>query len=281
MKRVGYYNGEIEPLETLKIPALDRAVYFGDGCYEASTFTHNKIFALADHLERFYRSLKLLEIPFDMAPDVLAIELQKCVDANELDSGLVYWQCSRGTYFRMHAFPPDDVKPNLLIYTEPYEITPPATTYKLVSMEDERYFYCDIKTLNLVPNVIAAQHCKRMGCDEVVFHRDGRVTEGAHSSILMLKDQTLIAPPRDNYSLPGITLKHLLQIAQELEIPVKEQAFDLKQLLDADEIIVSSSGSFCIGATEIDGHQVGGKDPETLSRLQNAYEEFYRRESQR
>ena len=82
MKYVGYYNGEIGPLEKMKIPMLDRAVYFGDGCYDATTFANNNIFAADDHLDRFYNSCKLLEIPFEMSREELRAELQKCIDAN-------------------------------------------------------------------------------------------------------------------------------------------------------------------------------------------------------
>ena len=84
MKYVGYYNGEIGPLEEMKIPMLDRAVYFGDGCYDATTFANNNIFAADDHLDRFYNSCKLLEIPFEMSREELRAELQKCIDANEI-----------------------------------------------------------------------------------------------------------------------------------------------------------------------------------------------------
>ena len=278
MEYVGYYNGEIAPLEELKIPALDRAVYFGDGCYEATTFTNNTIFAIKDHLERFYRSCKLLKIDFNMSADALAIEMQRCIDASELDHGLLYWQCSRGTYFRMHAFPPKQVKPNLFMFTSPYELESPDLKYRLISLVDDRYLYCNVKTLNLIPNVMAAQRCKEADCDEVVFHRDGRVTEGAHSNILMLKDGVLHAPPRDKYILPGITLKHLLMLARELDIPVIEEPFTLEKLKSADEVIVSSSGAFCITASSINGEAVGGKDPRTVDLLQKAYERYYAQE---
>ena len=99
MKYVGYYNGEIGPLEEMKIPMLDRAVYFGDGCYDATTFANNNIFAADDHLDRFYNSCKLLEIPFEMSREELRAELQKCIDANEIDHGMLSWT-SVSTCFR-------------------------------------------------------------------------------------------------------------------------------------------------------------------------------------
>ncbi|WP_291235897.1 aminotransferase class IV [Frisingicoccus sp.] len=276
MKHVGYYNGEIGPLEEMKIPMLDRAVYFGDGCYDAAMFSNNRIFALEDHLDRFYNSCRLLEIPFDMEREALTKELQKCIDANELSEGMIYWQCSRGTYYRSHNFPPETVKPNLMIFTVPDEIVPMDTTYKLISMEDTRFLHCNIKTLNLIPSVIAYQRCIEAGCQETLFHRQGRVTECAHSNVLILKDGTLHTPPRDNLILPGITLKHLIILAKENNIPVIEAPFSMDELKNADEVIISNSGAFCIRADELDGKPIGGKDPKTLKILQDAYRDKFR-----
>ena len=276
MKHIGYYNGEIGPLEEMKIPMLDRAVYFGDGCYDAAMFSNNRIFALEDHLDRFYNSCRLLEIPFDMEREALTKELQKCIDANELSEGMIYWQCSRGTYYRSHNFPPETVKPNLMIFTVPDEIVPMDTTYKLISMEDTRFLHCNIKTLNLIPSVIAYQRCIEAGCQETLFHRQGRVTECAHSNVLILKDGTLHTPPRDNLILPGITLKHLIILAKENSIPVIEAPFSMDELKNADEVIISNSGAFCIRADELDGKPIGGKDPKTLKILQDAYRDKFR-----
>ena len=276
MKHVGYYNGEIGPLEEMKIPMLDRAVYFGDGCYDAAMFSNNRIFALEDHLDRFYNSCRLLEIPFDIEREALTKELQKCIDANELSEGMIYWQCSRGTYYRSHNFPPETVKPNLMIFTVPDEIVPMDTTYKLISMEDTRFLHCNIKTLNLIPSVIAYQRCIEAGCQETLFHRQGRVTECAHSNVLILKDGTLHTPPRDNLILPGITLKHLIILAKENNIPVIEAPFSMDELKNADEVIISNSGAFCIRADELDGKPIGGKDPKTLKILQDVYRDKFR-----
>lgn len=276
MKHVGYYNGEIGPLEEMKIPMLDRAVYFGDGCYDAAMFSNNRIFALEDHLDRFYNSCRLLEIPFNMEREALTKALQKCIDANELSEGMIYWQCSRGTYYRSHNFPPETVKPNLMIFTVPDEIVPMDTTYKLISMEDTRFLHCNIKTLNLIPSVIAYQRCIEAGCQETLFHRQGRVTECAHSNVLILKDGTLHTPPRDNLILPGITLKHLIILAKENNIPVIEAPFSMDELKNADEVIISNSGAFCIRADELDGKPIGGKDPKTLKILQDAYRDKFR-----
>lgn len=275
MKFVGYYNGEIAPLEDLKIPALDRAVYFGDGVYDATTFANNHIFAAEDHLNRFYNSCRLLEIPFAMSKEELRGELQKCINSNELEHGMLYWQCSRGTGLRQHHFPPAGVKPNLLIFTVPFDLIPFDRTFKLISMEDTRFLHCNIKTLNLIPNVIAYQRCIEANCQETVFHRGEWVTECAHSNVLILKDGILSTPPRNHLILPGISLKHLLELAAQNNIPVNEAPFTMDELRAADEVIISSSGGLCIRATELDGNPIGGKDSVNLKKLQDAYEAFY------
>lgn len=280
MKYVGYYNGELGPLEEMKIPMLDRAVYFGDGCYDATTFANNRIFAAKDHLDRFYNSCRLLEIPFELSREELTAALQQCIDANECDHGMLYWQCSRGTCFRDHRFPPKEVKPNLMIFTVPCELIPMTQTFKLISMEDTRFLHCNIKTLNLIPSVIAYQRCIEAECQETVFHRGERVTECAHSNILMLKDGILCTPPRDNLILPGITLKHLLMLAEQNGIPTREAPFTMDELRNADEVIVSSSGGLCIQATELDGAPIGGRDPKNLKTLQDAYTAYYAQDVQ-
>ena len=275
MEKVGYYNGKLGPLEEMTVPMLDRAVYFGDGCYDATTFANNRPFAIGDHLDRFYNSCRLLEIPFEMDRETLTAELQKCIDANDADHGMLYWQCSRGTWPRGHQFPPAEIKPNLMIFTVPCEMAPMELEADLISMEDTRFLHCNIKTLNLIPSVIAYQRCCEQNCFETVFHRGERVTECAHSNILMLKDGVLCTPPRDNLILPGITLKHLLELAEENGIPTREAPFTMDELRAADEVIVSSSGGLCTRAVTLDGQPVGKKDPKNLKILQDAYTEKY------
>lgn len=275
MKYVGYYNGEIGPLEEMKIPMLDRAVYFGDGCYDATTFANNNIFAADDHLDRFYNSCKLLEIPFEMSREELRAELQKCIDANEIDHGMLYWQCSRGTTYRGHQFPPASVKPNLMIFTVPCDLIPFDKTFRLISMEDTRFLHCNIKTLNLIPNCMAMQRAVEAGCDEVVFHRGDRVTEGAHSSLAIIRDGVFCTPPADELILPSITRKHFLDLCDKLGIPSRVAPFTVDELLTADEIMILSTGSHCIAVCEVDGRPVGGKAPALLDRLQQAYQQEF------
>lgn len=180
---------------------------------------------------------------------------------------------------RNHPFPPKGVEPSLLIYVKPHAMKPLDKPYKLISMEDIRFKLCNIKTLNLIPSVLASQRAAEHGCDEAVLHRGSRVTECAHSNISILKDGVLRTAPTDELILPGITRKHLLALARENGIPVAEEPFSMVELMNADEVIVTSSSALCIPVESVDGIPVGGRDPERLALLQRAYLEKFHRET--
>lgn len=272
MKNIGYYNGSYGLIEEMKIPMNDRVVYFGDGVYDA-TYVRNHIpFALSEHIDRFYNSCRLLEIPFCMPRVELEVTLKQMVGKVDFDGDLMlYWQCTRGTAMRSHVFPEEEVAPNLLITVRPVSMRPIHKIFKLITMEDTRFYHCNIKTLNLIPSVIANQRAKEAGCDEAILHRGEEVTECAHSNLLIIKDGILKTAPLSNLILPGITRKHLLEIAKENRIPVEEKAFTIKEVFSADEVIVTSSGALCNAADEVDGREVGGRAPELLKTLQDAY----------
>lgn len=282
MKEVGYYNGAIGPLEEMTVPMGDRALYFGDGIYEATCVANRIPFALDEHLDRMYNSLRLLEIPFHMERGQIKAELQKVIDAaEEAPIQFLYWQISRGNSVRNHPFPSAEAKPGLLIYVRPYAMKPLDKPYRLISQEDRRFYLCNIKTLNLIPSVLASQRAVEQGCNEAVFHRGSRVTECAHSNISILKDGVLRTAPTDELILPGITRKHLLALAGEHGIPVDERPYSMVELMNADEIIVTSSSALCMKVESVDGIPVGGKDPQRLKLLQDAYLEKFHRETQR
>lgn len=269
MKTVGYYNGTIGEIEDMMVPMNDRAMYFGDGVYDATYAANRKIFEKDGHLDRFYNSAKLMEMPFTMSREKLTAELQKCVDLMDTDGEvMVYWQITRGTGMRAHVFPTDGKPANLLITVREMPLTDLRTPYKVITLEDTRFLHCNIKTLNLIPSVIANQRAKEAGCQEAIFHRGSRVTECAHSNVHILKDGVFRTAPTDNLILPGITRKHLLKICEIAGIPYREEAFQVEDLFTADEIIISSAGTLAVPVCEIDGKPVGGRDPELLHKLQ-------------
>jgi D-alanine transaminase len=276
MKDIGYYNGASGPIDSMSIPMNDRVVYFGDGVYDATYAVKHVIFALEDHLERFYRSCAKMEIPFAMSQAELKAVLQELVDkVDDSKSLMVYWQTTRGTGPRNHAFPDKSVMPNLLVTIRPNALRAIDKKFKLITIEDTRFLHCDVKTLNLIPSVIASQRAKEAGCDEAVFHRGERVTECAHSNVHIIKDGVFQTPPLDNLILPGTARKHLLRVADSCGIPTKEAPFSLTELMAADEVIVSSAGTLCNAAYEIDGKKVGGKAPKVLKALQDASVKYF------
>lgn len=278
MKNLGYYNGTIGLIEEMKIPMTDRVCFFGDGVYDATYARNHKIFAIEDHLDRFYNSAGFLKIEIPMKREELKATLEEMV--NKVDDGeqFVYWQVTRGNKgLRNHAFP--EGKASLWITIEPRKIVDIHKKVKLITMEDIRFLICNIKTLNLIPSVMAAEATKEAGCDECIFHRNGRVTECAHSNVSIIRDGKFITAPTDRLILPGISRKHILQFCREFDIPVLEQPYTIDDLMNADEVVVTSSGQLCLQAIEVDGKPVGGKAPEILEKLQNAYLEKFMRET--
>ncbi len=269
MLNLGYYNGEIGSIEEMKVPMTDRGLYFGDGIYDAAYSRNHVIYALDEHIARFYVNLKRLEIAEPMPAEelrALLIDLVRRVDDGEQ---FVYWQVTRGSALRDHVFPAGQPKSNLMIMLRPVKIKPVYRPIRLISAEDRRYLYCNIKTLNLLPSVLTAEMANKAGVDETVMHRGDRVTECSHSNVSILKNGVFITPPADEYILPGIGRAHLIAASKTLGIPVEERIFTMQELRDADEIIVSSAGSLCLSVCELDGASVGGQDPVTLRKLQD------------
>ena len=276
MKRLGYYNGVYGPLEEMTVPMNDRVSWFGDGVYDAGPCRNYHIFALDEHVDRFFRNAAALQIEMPVSKEELKDTLNRLV--HELDTGnlFVYYQVTRGTGVRKHAF--TEGPGNLWITMNPAEIADGHVPIRLVTTEDTRFFHCNIKTLNLIPSVMAAQKAELAGCQEAVFYRPGgRVTECAHSNVHILSGGVLYTAPTDNLILPGIARAHLLRSCEALEIPYREEAFSLTELFDADEVIVTSSSNLCLRAEQIDGRSVGGKDPALYERLRKyLLEEFYK-----
>ena len=191
----------------------------------------------------------------------------------------VYWQMTRGTGIRQHQFPAAGTKANLWIFMKPGKHGDSSKKLKLTSTEDTRFLHCNIKTLNLLPNVMAAEKAEAMGCDECVFHRGDVVTECAHSNVSIIKNGVFKTHPTDHYILPGITRMHIIQICKDNQIPVDETPFTMAELMDADEVIVSSSTKFCAPAYEMDGVPVGGKASELVKLIQEKYLEKFENET--
>lgn len=269
MKELAYYDGQIGTPEEVMVPFNDRVHFFGDGVYEATLGGNHKVFLLQDHLDRFYSSAKALEIKIPMEKQELGNLLTELLQKVEARTHFIYWQVTRGVAMRNHTYD-DDLVGKLWVSIRSFAMQDPEKEISVITKEDTRFYHCNIKTLNLLPSVIASQDAKRAGVGETVFHRGEIVTECSHSNISILKDGVFLSHPNDNMILRGIAKTHMIAACYRLGIQVIERPFTLEELMDADEIIITSSSNFYRYATKVDGVAAGGKDPETRKLLQKA-----------
>lgn len=280
MKTLGYYDGKIDELENMKVPMLDRACYFGDGIYDATYSRNKKIFAIDEHIDRFYHGLERVNIKFSMTKNRLRELLYELVGYTDDDELFVYWQVTRGEGIREHSYN-DDMTGKLWVMLKPQPIVDMSQKIILVTHEDIRYTLCDIKTLNLLPNVLFSQYAKERGAHECILHRGKRVTECAHSNVHIIKDGELLTPPADKFILRGVAREHLIKACCALGIAVKIRPFTLDEIYGAEEVIVTSSGSLCLQAQSVDGITVGGKQQALINALQSYLLEEFRSATER
>lgn len=284
LKNLGFYNGKYDTIENITIPMTDRVCWFGDGVYEATATRNGIVYCLDEHVDRFFNSAAFVGINIPYTKDelkALLCEMVSKVDVSNTDGeSLLYWQITRGAEVpRNHNFP--DCPARLWITVTPRKLADVYRRIKAISVEDIRFLMCNIKTLCLLPNVLASEKANKVGAEECVQYRaeangiKQRVTEGSHTNVHCIKDGVLYTAPLDNLILPGIARKNMIRICAKVGIAVKEEPFSLDFLRSADEILFSSSSNFCIVATELDGQKVGGKAPELLKKLQDALLEDY------
>ena len=266
MDALGYYNGKWGPLDEMTVPMNDRGGYFGDGVYDVASSANGAIFTLDEHVDRFFDNAKLLEIKLTLSKEELKSTLKEMILKVDKGEYAVYWQVTRGTGRRNHAFPSGPS--NLWIMIRPVAIPDLSQKIKLITAEDTRFLLCNIKTLNLIPNVIAMQRAEEAGCQEAVFHRGETVTECTKSNIFIIKNGTFITHPATNMILAGVGRSHLLKACGRLGIPTAERPFTLPELFDADEALITSTINIGRAVDTIDGKPMGGKAPELLATVQ-------------
>ncbi len=268
MQNLGYYNGKFDLIDNMSVPMNDRACYFGDGLFEVAYVRNNKIYALDEHMSRMYDSAKTLGYNMPLTKEEfssLLYELSAKVDASEQ---IIYWQVSRGTELRSHA-PQSKLTANIWVTIREKQMLPPYSPMKLITYPDTRFFHCNMKTLNLLPTVLASTAASEAGAEEAIFHRNGKVTECAHSNLCIIRnDGAIQTAPADDLILPGVTRAHMIRACEELGVPCIEKHFTLEELMNAAEVVVISSGTQFRPAYEVDGKKVGGRAPELVAKMQ-------------
>ncbi|MDD5848956.1 MAG: aminotransferase class IV [Firmicutes bacterium] len=272
MKTLGYYNGKYDEIENMMIPMNDRVHWFGDGVYDAGPCRNYHIFAIDEHVDRFFNSAALMDIKMPVTKDQLKDLLNELVKKMDTGNLFVYYQVTRGgTTNRNHAFDPE-VPANLWVTLTPASIRDGKEPIACVTEPDTRFYHCNVKTLNLMPSVMAAQHAKKEGVQETILYRKNlgnRVTECAHSNVHIILDGKIFTAPTDELILPGIARAHLIRMAKKLGYAVSETPYDLDTLRGAEEILVTSSSNLCLWCNKLDGVAVGGRAPEMLEDLRS------------
>jgi len=275
------YRDKIVDRSDVQIDIEDRAYQFGDGIYEAVCFYQGKLFTFDEHIDRLFRSAEKLEIHIPYSREKFRELLEELIVKNNASSGIIYLQVSRGTQPpRSHIYDEDleCVLTGSLVEKE-RDTNHIYNGEKAIVLPDERWLNCDIKTLNLLGNILAKKKASRLGAYEAILARDGIVTECSHSNVHIIKDGVFITHQADNLVLHGITRKVILEIVQQLGIPIEERDYTVEELKAADEVIISSVVSEATPILQIDDKQIGnGKRGPITAKIQTAYEKRIEKE---
>ena len=276
-----YLNGQYMPVEEAKVSVLDRGFIFGDGVYEVIPVYSRKAFRLEEHLRRLQHSLDGIKLANPHSNTEWTRIIGELIARNADEDQYLYLHITRGVARRDHAFPSPPVNPTVFMMSNPL-LTPPAELLRsgiaCITAPDNRWLRCDIKAIALLPNVLLRQMAVDAGCAETILIRNNEfMTEGAASNIFVVKDGTLLAPPKDNLMLPGITYDVILEIAAADGIPHEVRRIAAAEVFAADELLLTSSTKEVLAITQLDGKPVGnGKPGAMFAKLHRLYQNFKR-----
>ncbi len=262
MSRIAYVDGRYVPHRHAQVHIEDRGYQFADGVYEVILLLGGRPIDADLHLARLARSLGALRIAAPVGQAALLHIIDQLVRRNRLRDGLVYLQVSRGVARRDHAFPKGDVKPVLVLTARripPFPASLDGWTATAITAPDERWARRDIKSISLLPNILARQAAREAGATEAILYTpDGMVTEGAATNIWIVdRDGVLRTHPLDHAILPGCTRAALLRLLESSNIAHQERAFSLDELRSAREVLLSSATSYVKPILAVDGVAVG------------------------
>ncbi|QEH37507.1 D-alanine aminotransferase [Aquisphaera giovannonii] len=277
MQVLACVNGEIVPIEEARVPVWDRGFLFGDAVYEVFRMYRGRCFLEAEHLARLGRSLRELKFEEHDLGRLMG-RVRATIERSGIREGTLYVQITRGVAPRSHPFPDPPVPPTEVIVVRPYDDGPTQRAreagVRLLSLPDLRWKRCDIKSTNLLANVLAIEEARRAGAFEaVLFDHEGLVTEATHSSILWVRDGRLEGTPEGNEILPGMTRQLVLRLTESLGIPFHAAQVTLGQLKAADEVLLVATTSEVVPVVRIDDAAIGSGSPGPIAgRLHGAYE---------
>ncbi|MCY7676661.1 D-amino-acid transaminase [Bacillus safensis] len=276
------YNGDFVEKKDAHVDIEDRGYQFGDGVYEVIRVYNGTLFTLKEHTERLFKSAKEIGIHLQGTVSDMEEKLQQLVAHNQLTDGGVYIQVTRGVAPRKHQYS-HSLTPQITAYT--FQVKKPVQEQKAgakaILSEDLRWLRCDIKSLNLLYNVMEKQKASEAGAFEAILIRDGFVTEGTASNVYAVIDGVIRTHPANNLILNGITRRKLLEVCEAEGCTVEETRISKEELLRAQEIFISSTTAEVIPIVEIDGEPVGeGVPGELTKRVQEGFQQKIKHESE-
>lgn len=274
-----YLNGQYLPIEEAKISVLDRGFIFGDGVYEVIPVYSHMAFRLPEHLRRLQHSLDGIKLANPHSDAEWTRIIGELVSRNDGEDQYLYLHITRGVAKRDHAFPNPPVAPTVFAMTSPLPAPSDALLQSgiaCITAADNRWLRCDIKSIALLPNVLLRQMAVDAGCAETILIRNNEfMTEGSASNIFVVKAGKLLAPPKDNLMLPGITYDVVLEIAAANGIPHEVRRVMKEEVFAADELLLTSSTKEVLAITQLDGKPVGSGMPGAMfARLHALYQDF-------
>lgn len=255
--QIVYLNGEYSPLRDAKISVLDRGFLFGDGIYEVIPVYKRHIFHFERHMARLEKNLATIRITVPFDRQQLLDIIEKLLTGSDQES--VYLQITRGIAKRDHRFP-DDTKPTLFVMSTP--VTKQSKHgISCITLNDDRWQHCDIKTISLLPNVLLRQLAHDENTDEAILIRDGLVTEGAASNVFIVLNNKIITAPQGPYILPGVTRDIIIELAENAGLNVEQTMYGEQELINASEIWVTSSTKEIVPVINLNNRLVSNGAP--------------------
>jgi len=273
-----YLNGEFLALEAARVPVLDRGFLFGDGVYEVIPVYDRQPFRLHEHLARLQASLDGIRLVNPLTPTEWKSLIAQIIAGAEWQDQGVYLHVTRGPGPRDHAFP-ETVQPTVFIL--PMPLSPPSAEsvecgVAAITAADNRWLRCNLKVTSLLPNVLLRQLSVDADCAETVLIRDGHLIEGSASSVFIVQRGILLAPPKSNLMLPGITYDVVLELAAAEGLQFEIRPITEAELRSADEIWLTSSTKEIMAVTRLDGEPVGDGRPGPLFRRMHAHYQTFK-----
>ena len=281
MTRIVYLNGDYMPDHEAKISIFDRAVNFGDAIYDVAGVLDGKLIDFEHHMQRYFNSLSKLAIESPLSKDEILQAFRRLVELNRLDEGLVYMQVTRGVAEREYVWS-EGIKPNVFMFTQakmPEENEAGQKGIKLASVADIRWARRDIKSVNLLGQVLAKKEAHEAGAYEALMvDGEGYVTECGSTSFFMVRGDEIFTRPLNNDILPGVTRRAIIALCAANDLSLNETRFSLEEALAADEAFISCASSYILPVVKIDDRELsGGKPGELTLRLREIYLEHVRR----